>query len=217
MTNSGRKAIPAQSSGSLVGIQTARGDLGGMLHHQPGNRKAAVMVGGIDGGYDGPADGLYRDLGESLLPADVSSLRLDFRVHGSPGNLQEAEFDVVQGISYLNGLGIEEIALVGHSFGAAVVITVAAERDEVKAVVTLSAQTYGTRYVAKISPRPLLLIHGQDDQRLPPSCSEYIYARAGQPKELVILPGARHSLRQKREEVFALVRGWLLREMRAKD
>jgi fermentation-respiration switch protein FrsA (DUF1100 family) len=63
--------------------------------------------------------------------------------------------------------------------------------------------------VGRISPRPLLLIHGADDIRLPPSCSEYLYARAGEPKELIIYEGATHSLRQRREELRALLVGWL--------
>ncbi len=195
-------------TGQTITIETERGGLKGVLHHKDANIKAIILVGGIDGGFDGPSD-LYPDVAEELMSANISSLRLDFRVHGSPGNLTEAEYDMVQGIDYLKDLGIRNIALVGHSFGGAVVITVAHQIEEVKAVVALSSQTYGTRPVAKISPRPLLLVHGGDDQRLPPSCSEYIYARALEPKELVILPGATHSLRQRREDVFKLLGTWL--------
>ncbi len=199
-------------SGEMVTIDTERGPLKGVLHHNGGNTKAVILVGGIDGGFDGPTS-LYPDLAEDLISSNISSLRLDFRVHGSPGNMAEADYDVEQGISLLKGLGIRDIALVGHSFGGAVVITAADGRPEIKAVVTLSSQSYGTKPVAKISPRPLLLIHGGDDHRLPPSCSEYIYARALEPKELIIMPGATHSLRQKRNEVFGLVRTWIRDKM----
>jgi len=105
--------------------------------------------------------------------------------------------------------GVRRVALVGHSFGAAVVINAGAQHPAVTAVVTLSAQTFGTRLVSKLAPRPLLLVHGADDDRLPPSCSEYLYARAGDPRELVILREARHSLRQRRDVLYPLLLGWL--------
>jgi dipeptidyl aminopeptidase/acylaminoacyl peptidase len=65
-----------------------------------------------------------------------------------------------------------------------------------------------------VAPRPLLIIHGEQDRRLPPDCSRYVYRIAGEPKELVILPGARHSLRQGREELRRLLRRWLVEKLR---
>lgn len=46
--------------------------------------------------------------------------------------------------------------------------------------------------VAMITPRPLLLIHGREDPHLPVSQSERLFAAAGDPKQLVIIPGAGH-------------------------
>ena len=65
-----------------------------------------------------------------------------------------------------------------------------------------------------MAPRPLLLIHGAEDRRLPAECSRYVYRIAGQPKQLVILPGARHSLRQRREDLRRLLRRWLVEKLR---
>lgn len=47
--------------------------------------------------------------------------------------------------------------------------------------------------VERIAPRPLLLIHGGADTLIPPSESEALYARAGQPKELWVEPGVPHA------------------------
>ncbi len=47
--------------------------------------------------------------------------------------------------------------------------------------------------VGRISPRPLLLIHGLEDVALPPVNSERLYAAAGEPKELWLVPGTGHS------------------------
>jgi hypothetical protein len=41
--------------------------------------------------------------------------------------------------------------------------------------------------------RPLLMLHGADDQIAPLAMAQRIYARAPQPKRLVVFPGAGHS------------------------
>src|SRR5205807_6301621 len=45
---------------------------------------------------------------------------------------------------------------------------------------------------AQISPRPLLLIHGEMDTHTPPAQSKELYAAAHEPKQLWIVPGAEH-------------------------
>ncbi|HWO94673.1 MAG TPA: alpha/beta hydrolase, partial [Dehalococcoidia bacterium] len=105
--------------------------------------------------------------------------------------------------------------IVGHSFGGAVAISAAARDRRIAAVVGLSNQTAGAQPVGRIAPRPLLLVHGLDDDRLPPSLSRTIYAWAGEPKGLVLLAGARHSLRQRREDLRAILIRWLTEALRA--
>jgi dipeptidyl aminopeptidase/acylaminoacyl peptidase len=63
-------------------------------------------------------------------------------------------------------------------------------------------------YVAKISPRPLLLVHGSRDETVKVSDARRLYARAGEPKQIIIIDGARHRLRQS-DEAMAIVLGWL--------
>ena len=46
--------------------------------------------------------------------------------------------------------------------------------------------------VDKIAPRPILFITTDDDRLVPPDESAQLYARAGEPKKLVILKGAGH-------------------------
>ncbi len=47
-------------------------------------------------------------------------------------------------------------------------------------------------FIAQISPRPLLFIHGTTDRVVPPRLTERLYARAEDPKELWLIPGANH-------------------------
>ncbi len=63
-------------------------------------------------------------------------------------------------------------------------------------------------YVAGISPRPLLLVHGSQDETVKVSHAHRLYARAGEPKRLVIVEGGGHRLRQN-EQAMAIVLGWL--------
>ena len=59
---------------------------------------------------------------------------------------------------------------------------------------------------------PLLVMHGGDDEIVPPSASEMVHDRAGSPrKRLVIYPGLRHEILNEPEQrtVLADIRGWL--------
>jgi alpha/beta superfamily hydrolase len=50
-------------------------------------------------------------------------------------------------------------------------------------------------WVDKISPRPLLLVHGDADELIPLEHVRRLYEKAKEPKELKIVPGARHKMR----------------------
>lgn len=48
--------------------------------------------------------------------------------------------------------------------------------------------------VGRIAPRPLLIIHGLADQQVPPDHSRRLFAAAGEPKTLWLVPDAGHGL-----------------------
>lgn len=50
-------------------------------------------------------------------------------------------------------------------------------------------------YIHRITPRPLLLIHGQQDDLVLPQHAHRLYGAAREPKELIMLPEAPHQLR----------------------
>lgn len=64
------------------------------------------------------------------------------------------------------------------------------------------------RWVDKISPRPLLLIHGDKDEVVAIEHASRLYEQAGEPKELVIIPGAEHRLRLE-EKAITTALNWL--------
>jgi fermentation-respiration switch protein FrsA (DUF1100 family) len=64
------------------------------------------------------------------------------------------------------------------------------------------------KYVAGIAPRPLLFVHGSQDKTVEVSHAHELYDRAGEPKQMIIVDGAGHHLRQD-DRAMAIVIGWL--------
>ena len=55
-------------------------------------------------------------------------------------------------------------------------------------------ERYSPKYtIGKIAPRPVLLIHGRHDNLVPAAQARRLYRRAGEPKTLWLVPGARHN------------------------
>jgi fermentation-respiration switch protein FrsA (DUF1100 family) len=50
-------------------------------------------------------------------------------------------------------------------------------------------------WIDRISPRPLLLVHGDADELIPVKHAHRLYRKAKEPKELKIIPGAKHKMR----------------------
>lgn len=187
-------------------LRTSRGDIPGQFTVCEGETGAAVLVGGASGGFDGPANGIYARLAEALRARRVSTLRLHYR---QPGELEECVLDVLGALSFLKGIGAQRVVLGGHSFGGAVAIRAGVLSPLVSGVVAMSSQLHGARDVAELSPRPLLLVHGLDDQVLEATASETIYAWAEEPKRIVLYAGAGHSLVQCQADLYDLLTEWI--------
>ncbi|MFW6118072.1 MAG: alpha/beta hydrolase [Chloroflexota bacterium] len=63
-------------------------------------------------------------------------------------------------------------------------------------------------WIDRISPRPLLLVHGDADELIPLEHAYRLYQTAGEPRELKIIPGAMHRLRVE-EAAMDFVLDWL--------
>jgi len=189
-----------------ITINTTSGKMECIFHIADSDR-GIIWVCGALGGLDGPSFGIFRILSEKLTAYGLSSLRLNYRL---AGDFDECVLDVLTAVDFLKTRGKNRIALVGHSFGGAVVIEAGVRSPSVKAVVGLSSQTYGVKRVAELSPRPLLLIHGERDRNLSVRCSQYIYQWAREPKELVIYNNNGHFLRENHKELELKLKDWLL-------
>lgn len=176
----------------------------------PAAERAVLCVGGFDGGFSGP-DGIYEDLAAELPPAGIGVLRLDFRIKTSPGPIDEGTDDVLAGIAWLEQQDVRRIALIGHSYGGAIVIRAGARSKSAAGVAALATQTAGIEPedLQRLAGRPLLLIHGLADWRLPARLSEWVHSQAAEPKRLELLEAATHSLRQRRPDALKILREWI--------
>jgi cephalosporin-C deacetylase-like acetyl esterase len=207
---------PPEDSYQPLTLETDRGVIAMRYYAARRREWGALYVGGVGGDFDTPASGLYPTLCTKLTRADVSGLRVQYR---DPTNLHESALDVLTGLCFLQKQGVETAAVVGHSFGGAVVVQAAAHSNRhsplVRAVVTLATQSYGIEPIADLAPRcGALLIHGMNDTVLPPSCSEYGYKLAHDHKLLRLYPGAGHMLDEVATEVYDDVCNWIVERTR---
>lgn len=192
-------------------IHTSQGDIACLFHRVPQSESAVLWAGSWRGeGQSQRSSPIPQAVATDLAEDGISSLRLRYR---HPGELEACVRDTQAGVSFLEGLGFQRIALVGHSFSGAVVISVAPLSRAIVAVVALASQTYGAQSAPQIAPRCLLLVHGTEDRRLNPYCSEQIYSWARKPKELVILEGASHGLWERKDDLLPLLRRWLVERL----
>jgi len=63
-------------------------------------------------------------------------------------------------------------------------------------------------YVAGIAPRPLLIVHGTADETVDASHARWLYNTAREPKQLAIIEGAEHRLRED-DRAIGIVTEWL--------
>ena len=206
----GARDAPDIADGVARGVRldATRGAVDCLFHPPQGERTgtAVLFVPGARGGFGGPANGLYADLAGALAAQGIAGLRLNYR---HPANLDESTLDALVAVWHLAGQGYERVAVVGHSFGGAVAISVARYTTHVRAVVAMSSQSFGAEDVVLLAPRPLLLIHGERDGVIPPDVAKTIYEWAFEPKRLVMLEGADHGLREVRDDVRTLLLDWL--------
>jgi alpha/beta superfamily hydrolase len=196
-----------------VVINTSDGNIE-CIFHNAGDTRGVIWLCGALGGFDGPSFGIFKILSERMVRDSFSSLRLHYRY---PGDFEECVQDVLIGVNYLKQRGIDKVALVGHSFGGAVAIQAGTISREVKVVIGLASQTYGSQRVAELAPRHLLLIHGERDRNLSVNCSKHIYQWAEEPKELRILKNNGHFLREAHQELLTWLRDWLIDKLGKKS
>jgi pimeloyl-ACP methyl ester carboxylesterase len=157
------------------------------------------------GGLLGPADGLYHDLGVALAAQGIATVRVGWR---APNDLERCTHDLLAAMELAVRRGARSAITVGHSFGGAVAVRAGVLADDiVTGVVTLATQSAGCEVADRLAGRPVLCLHGDADELLPPMCSELVAGLSG--GELVVLPGAGHLLTQAGPELRTRLLEWI--------
>lgn len=65
-----------------------------------------------------------------------------------------------------------------------------------------------SKWIGKISPRPILIIHGENDELVDVKNAYKLYEKANEPKKLVIIKGGQHKLRLSSNAVEVILK-WL--------
>ncbi len=190
-----------------VEAYTLEGLLSVLWHGPEEAASAVVLLGGAMGGLLGPAGGLYHDLGVELAEAGIGTWRVSYR---RPNDLRRCVHDALAVADVAARRGARRFVVVGHSFGGAVAVQLAlALGDHCTGVVLLATQSAGCEAAEGLHGTPLLLLHGDRDEILPPMASEVVHALAGGEGELVILPGTGHLLSEAGDELRSRLRTWI--------
>jgi uncharacterized protein len=98
--------------------------------------------------------------------------------------------------------GVKAVAIEATFFSYSAIAS-----DKLIGAGVLADDTYSAeRFVAALSPLPLLLLHGTADPVIPYAHAERLFAKAAEPKRLIRIEGARHT------EAFAVRYGELYRQ-----
>jgi dienelactone hydrolase len=187
-------------------IYTLQGLLTLLWHGDPQAEHVVVMGGGGMGGLLGPAGGLYHDLAGEFAAQGIGTIRVGYR---KPNDLARCVLDMAAATDLATRTGATRVVTVGHSFGGAVALQVGIILGEHCAgVVTLSTQSAGCEDGAALGATPLLLLHGDRDEILPPDTSAVVQMIVGH-GDLIILPGAGHLMMEAHDELRERLRTWI--------
>jgi pimeloyl-ACP methyl ester carboxylesterase len=216
LTIQGARRGPRVEGYEPVTVETDRGGIDLRLYGVPEARVAAVFVGDAGGGWDSPVRGrLFPNLCTDFQEMGIAALRVRYR---HPNDLVDCALDLLTGVRFLANDGVEIAALVGHSFGGAVVAQAAANADGVRTTVLLATQSHGVEGIGQVpNGCSTLVVHGTADEILPDDCSRYAYELAPGSKRLSLYEGAHHGLDEGGVRLRREIRDWIAGELGVKD
>jgi pimeloyl-ACP methyl ester carboxylesterase len=179
-----------------------------ILWHGPRDATDVLLTcGGGMGGVLGPADGVYYSLACELAEKHgIATLRVGYR---RPNDMSRCVHDVAAAGDLASRSGARRFVVMGHSFGGAVAVQAGIVLGaHCRGVVTLSTQSAGCEHAVELGETPLLLLHGTDDEILPPETSSVVRMLAGH-GDVVLLPGNGHLLRESAVEVHERLASWI--------
>jgi alpha-beta hydrolase superfamily lysophospholipase len=181
----------ALGDGTLAETYTMQGLLSVLWFGPVGAQDLVICCSGAMGGLIGPSRGVWHDLGIAGAGSGRGLAIVDYR---QPNDENLCLVDALATADRALRHGAERIIFVGHSFGGAVALQCGiATSAACVGVLGLATQSAGCENAAALAPTPLLLLHGANDQILPPVSSLAVRDLAGY-GEVEIIDGASHGL-----------------------
>lgn len=188
-------------------IYTMRGLLTILWHGPVDSDRVVVMGGGGMGGLLGPAGGLYHDLGTQFAVEGIGTMRVGYR---KPNDLVRCVHDLAAAGDLASRAGADRFVTVGHSFGGAVAVQAGMVLGSYcRGIVTLATQSAGCEDAGALSEDvPVLLLHGDRDEILPPDTSMVVRMLIGH-GDVEILPGTGHLMTEAADELRDRLGAWI--------
>jgi pimeloyl-ACP methyl ester carboxylesterase len=188
-------------------IYTMRGLLTILWHGPVDADRVVVTGGGGMGGLLGPAGGLYHDLGTQFAEEGIGTMRVGYR---TPNDLVRCVHDLAAAGDLASRAGADRFVTVGHSFGGAVAVQAGMVLGSYcRGIVTLATQSAGCEDAGALADDvPVLLLHGDRDEILPPDTSMVVRMLIGH-GEVEILPGAGHLMTEAADHLRERLGAWI--------
>jgi len=210
--------------------------LAGLLYapEQPDRQATPLLI--VCHGFNDTKEneGRALEMAEWLHQRNVACLLFDFAgfgesegEHGDPSISHRLE-DIGSVVTFCRALGWTKLGILGRSLGGTTALIYAAQDDYIRGVCTWAAPVYLpdlagdsgtskeeeliadlTQIVYKISPRPLLLVHGTEDTIVPLQQSRDLLDAAGEPKKLFVVPGADHRFTRGYTLIWEAILEWI--------
>ncbi len=202
-----RQSVQVSADLRHVELFTMQGLLTLLWHGPPDADRAVIAVGGAMGGLLGPADGLYHDLAEAFAADGIATIRVGYR---TPNDLGRCVHDGLAAADLAARQGANRFVTIGHSFGGAVAVQLGMAMGEyTRGVVTLATQSAGCEDAEGLAGIPMVLVHGDRDEILPPFASEVVHQLAGGHGDLHVIGGAGHLLTEAGDELRTMLGRWI--------
>jgi pimeloyl-ACP methyl ester carboxylesterase len=132
--------------------------------------------------------------------------------HACVAAAQHGAFDAVALVGAPHRLFILDHNFLGRGLWRSVMPALRRSRRRTRVVPTLPLRRrVPSRLIARIAPRPVLIVHGELDWLIAPKHARTLFAAAAEPKRLVIVPGGLHAenmLAADPEPVLAALEGF---------
>jgi dienelactone hydrolase len=197
---------PVEPRLARLRFNTTCGAFEAYYHSLPALSKAVILLGGAQGGFNGPGS-LYPELARDLLEHGIATLRLGCR---APHEYRQCGIDTLVALQYLDDEGIKDIALVGWSFGGAVALSVGSCARNVSAIAAISTQAVSSGCIRRLGSRSVLLLHGGADSICSVKIPRAIHDGVTGPRGMIVYAEAGHSLKEVRRQLHCDLRDWLI-------